>query len=78
MTNITLAGATRSWGMTEDEFQNKYHHFETTDIKEATVEAVKINAVAEGFRVVAVGPMMGKYCLMLESAALFLEELGYD
>ena len=33
--------------MTEDEFQNKYHHFETTDIKEATVEAVKINAVAE-------------------------------
>jgi hypothetical protein len=62
--------------MTEDEFQRKYHDYQTFDQAEAEAEAETVNRQVDGFEVVAVKlPPLG-WCLMLKSAADVLKQMS--
>jgi len=63
--------------MTQDEFQKKYHNYQTFHEVEAQAEAAKANT--EGIEDnEAVAVQLGKlgWCLMLKSAADFAKEIG--
>ena len=53
--------------MTDAEFSIKYHNFETEDVESAKDERDKVTA--QGVDAVVVGPLMGRYCLMLRGVA---------
>ena len=64
--------------MTEQEFQDRYHDFETDSEAVATAEAMKVNEVLEvGGRGPVVPVRLGdRWCLMLKSAADLIREMG--
>lgn len=59
--------------MTPDEFQSRYQDYSTTDIE--TAKAACAGIEIEGDQAVVVGPLLGRYCLMLLSAAQFMGTL---
>jgi hypothetical protein len=64
--------------MTENDFQNKYHEYKTTDLMKAKIERLKLKVTDEGGKVVPiyVVKLDGEYCLMLGSAVKALEGTG--
>lgn len=62
--------------MTKDEFQKKYHHYQTFREVEAKAEADKANAEGiDGGKAVAVHLQGLGWCLMLKSAVDFAKEI---
>lgn len=66
--------------MTIEEFQRKYHDYKTTDQMKALVDALKLRVVDEHNQERKVVPMKfgDEWCLMLDSAAAYVKELGLD
>ncbi len=60
----------------EGKFQRMYHDYQTYDEAEAKAEAEKVNQMADGFEVEAVGVPGEGWCLMLKRAAAFAREIG--
>ena len=61
--------------MTIDEFQKRYHDYETTDAMEAMADALKLRVIGEDGQEEKIVPVKlgDKYCLMLASAAAMLK-----
>lgn len=66
--------------MTVDEFQKKYHDYKTTDRMEALSDAMKLNVVDEHGNQRKVVPMQfgNDWCLMIDTAASLVKELGIE
>lgn len=63
--------------MTKDEFQQRYHDYGEPDMMRAAIEAMKVNAEADGFRVCAVHfQEQGVFALMLDTAVKCVVEIG--
>lgn len=63
--------------MTQDEFQKKYHNYQTFHEVEARTEADKANAEGiDGNEAVPIHLGGLGWCLMLKSAADFAKEIG--
>ena len=63
--------------MTQDEFQRKYHYYQTHSEEEARAEADRANAEGiDGNEAVAVCFEELGWCLMLKTAAGFAHEMG--
>ena len=66
--------------MTSKEFLRKYHNYEVCDRAIAEEEAAKANKILVGDKAVVkrfTFPTGTIYCLMLGTAAEFIQELGY-
>jgi hypothetical protein len=66
--------------MTVDEFQKRYHDYKSTDAMEALSDALKLRVVDEDGKERKVVPMKfgDKWCLMIDTAAATVIELGLD
>ena len=64
--------------MTIKDFQERYHDYQTEDRMEAMIDAMKLRVVDEDGKERKVVPMKfgDKYCLMLDTAASLVNELG--
>ena len=64
--------------MTKNDFQRRYHDYQTRDRRAALDEAAKVNDQADDFTVVVLEfPPFG-YALMLAEAAAFLPQCGVN
>lgn len=61
--------------MTVDEFQKKYHDYAVNDSMEALADSIKVNAILVCGKCVPV-KIGNKYCLMLDTAASLMKEIG--
>jgi len=62
--------------MTLKQFQDKYHNYVAHSQTDALSDMLKVNAIAEGFKCVAVElPNLG-WILMVDTAAELISELG--
>lgn len=61
--------------MTLDEFKKKYHDYAVDDSVEALADSIKVNSVLKEGRCVPV-KIGNKYCLMLDTAASLMKEIG--
>lgn len=64
--------------MTVKEFQERYHDYKTKNRMEAQVEAMKLKVVDEDGKETKIIPMNfgDEWCLMVDTAASFISELG--
>lgn len=61
--------------MTVDEFQKKYHDYAVSDSTQAMVDAHNVNNILIDCKCVVV-KISGQYCLMLDTAASLMKEIG--
>lgn len=65
--------------MTLKEFQKKYHEYSVTTAREALDECAKVNreGITDPLHVAIAVKIGDRYCLMIEVAAFYCENLGY-
>lgn len=61
--------------MTKDEFQKKYHDYSTENEMDAVSDSIKVNDKLIDGKCVPI-KIGNKYCLMLDTAASLMKEIG--
>jgi len=62
--------------MTELEFLERYRDYQADTLEDAEAEARSVNALADGFEVMAVNVAPLGYALMLKAAIDFVRDMG--